>query len=140
MERGEIRVLVVDDDPGVRRALLARLSNAGFRADAVAGGREALLACQSDPPQVVLLDVSMPEMDGYQVCERIRESIQDPVTVVFLTGATHGGTTSCSERVISQSGGDYFLSKPYDPELVVSLIDDIAGRGAPTAQAAHLGG
>jgi CheY-like chemotaxis protein len=67
----------------------------------------------------------MPGMDGYQVCERLREKIEAPIAVIFLTGTTHAGTSSCLEQLVNQSGGDYFLVKPYDPELLVELVSKI---------------
>jgi len=125
MPQKDVRVLVVDDDAGVRRALQTRLSAAGYQVDAVSCGPEALAACAVSPPQVAILDVSLPGMDGYQICERLRETVDDPIVVIFLTGTTHAGTTACSERLISQSGGDYYLAKPYDPGLLLELIDEV---------------
>lgn len=123
MEQKEAtNILVVDDDQAVRQALELRLSKAGYRVHSVACGEDALLACSPEPPDVVILDVSMPGMDGYQVCERIRESIDKPIAIIFLTGTTHAGTSSCLEQLVNQSGGDYFLAKPYDPTLLVELI------------------
>lgn len=134
MKRGSIKVLVVDDDSAVREALKVRLSAAGYPVDAVSCGEDALLACSPRAPDIMILDVSMPGMDGYQVCERLRESIDDPVAVIFLTGTTQMGASSWLEQRVNQSGGDYFLVKPYDPVLLIELIDRVAGEcQAPAA-------
>ena len=82
------RVLVVDDDPGVRKTLRFILATEGFDVQTVACGEDALLACSPIPPDIVLLDVSMPGWDGYQVCERMRDTVAAPdLAIVFLTGA-----------------------------------------------------
>ncbi len=120
-----IGILVVDDDQAVRLALELRLSEAGYRVRTAACGEDALLACSPEPPDIVILDVSMPGMDGYEVCERIRESIDKSITIIFLTGTTHAGTSSCLEQLVNQSGGDYFLVKPCDSTLLVELVDRI---------------
>lgn len=130
METHQTNVLVVDDDPAVRHAVELRLSAAGFRVNTVACGEDALLACSPEPPDVMILDVSMPGMDGYQVCKRLREHIEKSVAVIFLTGTTHAGTTSCLDQMVQQSGGDYFLVKPYDAELLVELVRKVSKEAA----------
>lgn len=117
------RILVVDDDPGVRKALEVVLCADGFDVKSVSCGEDALLACSPVAPDVVLLDVSMPGWDGYQVCERLREAISSPdMAIVFLTGAALGGTGSHLAEMVSKSGGDYFIAKPYDPQLLLQLL------------------
>lgn len=64
-------VLIVDDDSGLRRVLTTRLEAAGYTVGAVPTGEAALQVCEHDPPDAVILDVTLPGMDGYQVCERI---------------------------------------------------------------------
>ena len=121
------RVLVVDDDPGVRAGLETRLTASGYDVHSVTCGEDALLACSPIPPEIVLLDVSMPGLDGYQVCERIRNTVNSPtIAVVFLTGTTHAGTSSPLAQMVNQSGGDYFIAKPYDPQLLIELLDLIS--------------
>lgn len=120
------RVLVVDDDPDTRRFLELILTSEGFGVQTVGCGEDALLACSPIPPDIVLLDVAMPGWDGYQVCERLRDSIASPaMVIVFLTGAALGGTDSHLGEMVRKSGGDYFIAKPYDPQLVVHLLQRI---------------
>ena len=120
------RILIVDDDPIVRKTLKIVLCNEGFDVQAVACGEDALLACSPIPPDIVLLDVAMPGWDGYQVCERIREAVPPPnVVVVFLTGAQLAGTNSSLPEMANKAGGDYFIAKPYDPEQLVQLLHHI---------------
>lgn len=120
------RVLVVDDDADLRAALETRLAAAGYEVRGVGCGEDALLACSPTPPDIVLLDVSMPGMDGFDVCERIRNSVDSPdMTIVFLTGTTHAGTGSPLAQMSTQSGGDYFIAKPFDTQLLLALLERI---------------
>ena len=122
----EIRkILVVDDDPAVRRALEIRLTNAGYQVVTASCGEDGLLACAPDPPHVVILDVTMPGMDGYEVCERIRQSVDAPVTVIYLTGVTTNESSRKLDQEIAESGGDYYMVKPYDPSLLIELVNQV---------------
>lgn len=122
------RVLIVDDDPGVRKSLTQLLCAEGFDVQSVASGEDALLACSPIAPAIVLLDVSMPGWDGYQVCERLRDLVPPPnMVIVFLTGAVLAGTNSHLPEMASKSGGDYFIGKPYDPEILVRMLHRIIG-------------
>jgi CheY-like chemotaxis protein len=117
------RILVVDDDPGVRKVLNIVLTAEGFDVQSVACGEDALLACSPIPPDVVLLDVAMPGWDGYQVCERLRDTVDSPdMAIIFLTGAALAGTDSHLAEMVNKSGGDYFIAKPYDPQLLTHLL------------------
>lgn len=128
------RILVVDDDPGVRKALKIVLTSEGFDVQTVSCGEDALLACSPVPPDVVLLDVSMPGWDGYQVCERLRDNIASPeMAIIFLTGAALAGTDSHLAEMVNKSGGDYFIAKPYDPQLLIQLLHRIVREKAELA-------
>ncbi len=120
------RVLVVDDDPDVRKTLKLVLTAEGFDVHTVSCGEDALLACSPVPPDMVLLDVSMPGWDGYQVCERLRDTIESPdMTIIFLTGAALAGTDTHLGELVNKSGGDYFIAKPYDPQVLIQLLKRI---------------
>jgi putative two-component system response regulator len=104
-------VLAVDDDPGALEALAEALSTLQFRVWGATDGRSALALAQRHQPDVILLDVMMPGMDGYEVCSRLK---QDPDTrlipVVFLTG--HGSREARLHGL--EAGATDFLSKPCD--------------------------
>ncbi|MCG3132059.1 MAG: Transcriptional regulatory protein AfsQ1 [Phycisphaerae bacterium] len=125
-------ILIVDDDSALRRALSTRLEAAGYAVGSVASGEAALQVCEHDPPDAVILDVTLPGMDGYQVCERIRETVDRPVGVIFLTGTTHAGTSGCLPQLVRQSGGDYFVAKPYDCGVLLGLLR--RGLAAPSLE------
>jgi adenylate cyclase len=105
-------VLVVDDDP-VNRALLTRfLEQDGYRVDTAADGRQALERLQAEPFDLVLLDVVMPNMDGYEVLTQMqRDEVLRHVPVVMITALDDVDTAvKCIE-----SGADDYLPKPFDP-------------------------
>jgi len=130
------KVLVVDDDVTVCRMLEERLSRSGYRVATVINGEHALRYCDQDPPDVLILDVNLPDIDGYQICEYVRNNVDaHDVAIVFLTGTTHCGTHTCLEQMVNRSGGDYFLVKPYDGALLVRMLDEITGRKESRASA-----
>jgi CheY-like chemotaxis protein len=81
------KILVVDDENDVRELIKAGLDRTGYTTLTAASGAQALSICKTDKPDLILLDIAMPMMDGYQVCEKLK---QDPQTkdipVLFLTG------------------------------------------------------
>ncbi|MEU6216937.1 response regulator transcription factor [Streptomyces sp. NPDC047022] len=110
-------VLVVDDDAAIRRSLERGLRLSGFRVRTADSGPEALAAIQRTPPDVLVLDVSMPGMSGIEVCTRLREDGQDlPVLMLSALDET-------ADRIAGlQAGGDDYLVKPFAlPELVLRL-------------------
>jgi CheY-like chemotaxis protein len=108
-----MRVLVVDDNRDAADSLALLLRASGAETDVVYAGQEALATVERFRPHVVLLDLSMPGMDGYQVAQSIRargRSGSQPVRIVALTGWTHEQARSRTR----QSGFDDHLAKPVD--------------------------
>ena len=105
----DIKVLVVDDTPSARRALRAHLSRPGYEVFEVASGSEALEFLETQIPDVILLDVMMPEMDGFETCTKIKADPRfEPVPVVMCTALN-----SQSDRNEGlAAGADEFLTKP----------------------------
>ncbi len=113
------RILIVDDEPEIGRILGLILRGAGFEAAAVDGGRAALAHLASSATDLVLLDVTMPEIDGFETLRRIREA---PATarlpVLMLTA-----NASAADRTRAESlGADDFIAKPFDPADVVERV------------------
>ncbi|AYG78194.1 Response regulator MprA [Streptomyces hundungensis] len=110
-------VLVVDDDDAVRRSLDRGLRLNGFRVRTADGGRAALAAIEQSPPDVLVLDVSMPGMSGIEVCRTLRHAGHDlPVLMLSALDET-------ADRIAGlQAGGDDYLVKPFAlKELVLRL-------------------
>ena len=112
-----MRVLVADDDPAVRTALERALRLEGYDVSLAADGRATLEAVVSAPPDALVLDVRMPQVDGLEVCRRMR-AIADPTPVLMLTAKD-----AVSDRVEGlDAGADDYLVKPFAlPELLARL-------------------
>ncbi|RMD78974.1 MAG: response regulator [Gammaproteobacteria bacterium] len=114
-----LRVLIADDDPTSRAMLQALVRRHGCNALCAADGAEAVARFQAEEVDLVLLDVHMPRMDGYEAARRIKEAAGERlVPVLFLTGLT--GEQELARCV--EAGGDDFLTKPFSPTLVAAKI------------------
>jgi DNA-binding response OmpR family regulator len=116
-------VLLVDDDPAIRRAVSAGLELEGFSVVAASGGRAALEAAARVAPAVILLDLSMPDLDGLEVLERLRAS-GDQVPVCVLSARDE-----VDDRVAGlQAGADDYVVKPFALEEVVARLHALLRR------------
>ena len=115
---GQPLVLVVDDDRNVTRLLELYLERAGFRVLAAYNGEEALEACREDCPDLVVLDIMLPRLDGWEVCRRLRAENEE-IPVIFLTARD-----APADRVAGlDMGGDDYVVKPFDPHEVVARVN-----------------
>jgi two-component system OmpR family response regulator len=133
---GGERLLVVDDEPTVRELLSATLRFAGFTVASAATGGEALDAARDQTPDLVLLDVMLPDMDGFEVIRRLRELTRPAVPVLFLTARD-----SAEDKINGLTlGGDDYVTKPFNLEELIARIRAILRRtGAPGADAIVVG-
>ncbi len=115
-------VVLVDDEPSIRETIAFILDAEGVEVATAPDGIEGLSQIRNLRPKVVLLDVMMPRMDGYQVCRTIR---QDPdllgTYVIILTAK---GQKSDETKAI-EAGADLYLSKPFDEEVVLKVIRQV---------------
>jgi len=117
-----LRVLVVDDDPDIRLLLRELLERAGYLVDEAETGREALRHLFSNAPALVILDVTMPDMDGYQTLERIRDLSDVPV--MMLTARTQE-----LEKVRGlSSGADDYVAKPFGRQELLARVQALLRR------------
>ena len=101
------RIVVVDDEPQIRRALRAALQAEGYRVDMAPSGAEALAMVDAAVPYLVILDLGLPDMDGTEVCSRLRASTQVPIIVLSVREAER-------EKVRAlDAGADDYLVKPF---------------------------
>ena len=119
------KVLLVDDEAGLREAVQAYLEDSGFTVEAASNAAEGWDKLQVSTPDVLISDIMMPQVDGYQFLQQVRE---DPryksLPVVFLTAR---GMTS--DRIQGYSAGvDAYLSKPFDPEELVAIVTNLIDR------------
>ncbi|MBL0419395.1 response regulator [Ramlibacter sp. AW1] len=118
-------VLVVDDNRDAADTLVDILMLSGFTASAAYDGASGLQALQQQPPQAVLLDIGLPDLDGHEVCRRIRALPLSPQPVVLaLTG---WGQEKDRERTAA-AGFDGHLTKPADPTHIMELLGKLLPR------------
>ena len=120
-------ILVVDDEPAVLKVLVTRLNLAGYEVLSAQDGEQALDVFHRESPDLVVLDVMLPKIDGFAVCRRIRA--ESCVPIIFLTALE-----AISERVAGLDlGADDYLSKPFSPKELEARIATILRRVGPGA-------
>ncbi len=118
------RVLVVDDEPMVRDVLSRYLERNGFEVDAAADGEGALAAFDARRPDLVLLDLMLPRVDGFEVFRRIRARADSPVIMITARGET-------TDRIVGLDvGADDYISKPFSPGEVVARVRSVLRRAS----------
>jgi two-component system, OmpR family, response regulator len=112
-------ILIVDDDDGFRHAVRSALEFAGFDVSEAASGRDALASADRSRPSLVVLDVLLPELSGYGVCQELRKQHGRHLPVLFISGER----TEPADRAAGlMLGGDDYLVKPVDPEELVARV------------------
>lgn len=119
------RLLLVDDEPGLREAVKDYLEESGFAVQVASNAREGWDLLQQNTPDLVISDIMMPQVDGYQFLKQMRE---DPrfkrLPVVFLTAK--GMTTDRIQGY--NSGVDAYIPKPFDPDELVAIVENLLDR------------
>jgi two-component system OmpR family response regulator len=127
----EARLLVVDDEPNIRELLSASLRYAGFEVATAADGQQALALADSFRPDLLVLDVMMPGLDGFGVVRRLRQSGRF-TPVLFLTARD-----AAEDKVSGLTlGGDDYVTKPFSLDEVLARIRAVLRRSAGAQQAA----
>lgn len=120
------RILVVDDEPEAVELVEFNLRQAGYAVTTAADGAEALKKARSQPPDLIVLDVMLPEMDGFEICKTLRlESVTSKLPIIMLTAKA-----AEIDRVLGlELGADDYLTKPFSPRELLLRIKKILARG-----------
>ncbi|MDO7557622.1 MAG: response regulator transcription factor [Loktanella sp.] len=120
-------ILIADDDAGIRDVLRMAFEPAGFTVSVAADGQAALEMARSLSPDLVVLDIGMPEMDGLTVCREIRKTSEMPI--LFLTAQSDE-----VDRIVGlEMGADDYVAKPFSPREVVARVRAIMKRSVPAS-------
>ena len=127
-------ILLVEDDPSIARGLAMNLGLEGFRAVSAADGEEALRLCQSQRPDLVLLDLMLPKLDGLEVIRRLRAQAEDvPIVVLSAKGDE-------ADKVMALSlGADDYVTKPFALDELLARVHAVLRRTKPPIETLRLG-
>jgi len=118
-------VLVVDDEPNIRELVQVALKFHGCAVTAAATGQDALRQAQAGQPDLIVLDVMLPDMDGFEVCRRLRAAGNE-VPVIFLTARDTSSDTVTGLAI----GGDDYVTKPFSVEALVARVRAVLRRAS----------
>lgn len=125
MSRKQLSVLIVDDESFIRVLLkqtLEELVEQGVRLLMAADGQEALDLALTEQPDVILLDVMMPKLDGYAVCEQVKAELEE-IYIILLTAKGQAMDKERGRDVLA----DEYVTKPFDPDYVLERVAELLG-------------
>ena len=125
MNNSDIKILLVDDEPDILEIVGYNLKNEGYLVYTAKNGVEALKTAKKITPNLILLDIMMPEMDGIEACEKIRtiKSLENTL-IAFLTARNE----DYSQVAGFEAGGDDYITKPIKPKVLVSKVKSLLRR------------
>lgn len=125
MENSAIKILLVDDEPDTLEFINYNLEQEGFQTACASDGREGIELAKNFQPDLIILDVMMPEMDGVEVCSQLRKLPEFKQTIITFLTARH---EDYSQIAGFDAGADDYISKPIKPRLLVSKINSLLRR------------
>jgi DNA-binding response OmpR family regulator len=118
MDRNK-RILIVDDERDIIKALTVRLKSKGYRVFGALGGAQGIFMANKEIPDLIILDIRMPDIDGFSVVEALKQSDQTSrIPIIFLTGSPE---RDADERAMGL-GARFYIKKPYDPEELLDAV------------------
>ena len=118
----KLKIMIVDDDPNIQQLISLYLTREGFDVTTAAAGDEALRIFKSDPPNLMLLDIMLPVMDGWQVCREVRKVSNIPIIMLTAKDETF-------DKVLGlELGADDYIVKPFDTKELVARIKAVLRR------------
>jgi DNA-binding NarL/FixJ family response regulator len=129
--RSRGRVLVVDDDPVICDLVAATLTEHGYPSRRASDAREALYLVERELPDVVILDVHLPDISGYQVCRRLRDDHGDSVGIILISGERKESMDRAAGLLL---GADDYMIKPFVLDELLARVQRLARRSRPIAR------
>ena len=125
MKKKDIKILLVDDEKDILEIVGYNLAQEGYQISTASNGNEAVIKAKKELPQLIILDVMMPEMDGIEACENIRKipELQDTI-ITFLTARSE----DYSQVAGFDAGADDYITKPIKPKVLVSKVKALLRR------------
>jgi len=125
MKKSDIKILCVDDEPDILEILKYNLSNEGYNVSTAADGKSAIKLAYNISPNLIIMDIMMPRMDGIEACEKIRsdEKFNDTI-IMFLTARGE----DYSHVAAYDAGADDYVTKPVKPKVLVSKVKGLLRR------------
>jgi two-component system, OmpR family, alkaline phosphatase synthesis response regulator PhoP len=124
------KILIVDDDPDLVEAVTMILRSKRFEVAAAYNGKEGIEKVKTERPDLVVLDVMMPEKDGYSVCKELKSDPQwSHIPILLLTAvASHVPTTRFTQQMGMETEADDYIDKPVEPEVLVKRIETLLAK------------
>lgn len=119
------RIMVVDDDPHINELVKLYLEKEGYNVECYLNGWDALNAFKNNPPHLMILDIMLPGMDGWDVCKEVRKISEVPIIMLTAKGETF-------DKVLGlELGADDYIVKPFDPQELVARVKAVLRRTNP---------
>ena len=121
-----LKILTVDDNQSQRNMMTALLRQAGFEVTGAATGNEAIVRSITDAPDVILLDINLPDISGYEVCKQIKGDVRTAsLPIVFFTGEMNGAAKNHADL----AGAAAFLTYPVELSHLKMVIESVVAKG-----------
>src|SRR5207244_749090 len=124
-------ILIADDDAGIRSLISSLLAQAGYSTCEAATGEATLASARADPPRLVILDVNLPGLSGYEVCRELRDEFGEQMAIMFVSGER---TQSFDRAGGLLLGADDYVVKPFALDELLARVRRLVGRSFPTAR------
>ncbi|MFO7942037.1 MAG: response regulator transcription factor [Bacillota bacterium] len=122
------RILIIEDDGNIRKLLALYLEREGFKVLTAASGEEGLALFSSEAPDLVILDIMLPDIDGWEICRRIREKYTCPVIMLTALDSTRDKVAGL------EIGSDDYITKPFEPREMVARVRAVLRRSSGTVR------
>ncbi len=133
LEMSKTRVLLVEDEESIASFVAMYLRKEGFEVDMARDGAGGIKLASRRPPQIVILDLMLPDMDGFEVCRRLRRESEVPIIMLTARDAA-------TDKVVGlELGADDYVTKPFDPRELVARVKSVLRRAQARARAAGTG-